>query len=106
MATCLCKERHRHIDCFLRCGVKPQDHAKCLCLVSRQLYTVHCTLSQCTGLGCQLQHLTRTGRGAINTELVGGYFSDRKLSGVSGMATTEENHFRSLAGLTPLSSGT
>jgi len=46
MATCLCKERHRHIDCFIRCGVKPQDHAKFMCLVSRQLYTVHCHSAQ------------------------------------------------------------
>jgi len=69
---------------------------------------VHCILYTVTvhRLGCQPQRHARTGWGAINTELVGGYFGDRKLSGVSGTATTEENHFRSLTGLTPVSSGT
>jgi hypothetical protein len=68
---------------------------------------VYCTLSV-HRLGCQLQSRARTGWGAINTELAGGggYFGDRKQSGVCGAVTTEENHFRSLAGLTPLSSGT
>lgn len=69
---------------------------------------VHCTLYTVTvhRLGPQLQRRARTGWGAINTETVGDYFGDRKLSGVSGTATTEENHFRSLAGLTHLFSGT
>ena len=70
---------------------------------------VHCTLYTVTGhrLGCLLQRRARNGWGAINTEPEGGgYFGDRKLSGVSGTATTEENHFRSVAGLTPQSSGT
>jgi hypothetical protein len=70
-----------------------------MCLVSRQLYTVHCHSAQ-VRVSAAAPRRARTGWGArYKYGAGGGYFGDRKLSGVSGAATTEENHFRSVAGL-------